>query len=370
MTLTQERAAAAQPFGTAQPTKAVIGWAVFGGLWMAMVVGVIGHWLLTDDLQATPHGATRPPDWQIFMAHFWEVVVLAGLGWTAWRLILRPWRRGHRIPLDGMLMIAFMTAWFQDVPLNYSQNWFTYNTAFTNWGSWAGSIPGWIAPRSGLVPEPVLFALGGYPFVIFGATIVMCGALQRCQARWPHLRKSHLIGITFISMVVFDLVLEVVWLRMGLYAYPGAIEWLTLFHGHYYQFPIYEALVFGGTLTAWTSLRFFRDDKGRTIAERGVDEVRASARGRSGLRLLAVIGAVNAIFLLTYNIPINFFGLHSSPWPEDIQKRSYLTDGLCGPGTEYACPGPGTPIFRPDSLHITPDGQLRVTGSGVAPQER
>lgn len=360
MTVTQPRSAvpAAVP-PVDRPAKWVLAWALAGGLWMVFVVGVIGHWLLTDDLASTPHGATRPPGWQIFMAHFWEAVVLTGFAFMAHRYIVKPWRRERRLPLDGLLLIAFVTAAFQDVPLNYTQNWFTYNTAFTNWGSWAQSIPGWLAPRSELVPEPVLFAIGGYPFVIFGATIVMCAILRRCQQRWPQLQLRHLVLITLGSMMLFDLVLEVGWLRLGLYAYPGAVSWLTLFHGKYYQFPIYEAVIFGGTMTAWTMMRYCRDDKGRTMAERGIDEVRASIGCRTGLRLLALIAAVNAIFLITYNVPINFFALQSGRWPEDIQKRSYLTDSICGPGTDYACPGPDTPIFRPDSRYITPDGKLR-----------
>jgi hypothetical protein len=67
---------------------------------------------------------------------------------------------------------------------------------------------------------------------------------------------------------------------------------------------------------------------------------------------------VNLIFLLGYNLPHQFFAIHSGPWPKDITSRSYLTDGFCGPLTTYACAGPNTPIPRPNSSHVSPEGKL------------
>lgn len=66
---------------------------------------------------------------------------------------------------------------------------------------------------------------------------------------------------------------------------------------------------------------------------------------------------------LTYKVPMARFGLYSSPWPEDITRRSYLTDGFCGAGAEeartnYSCPGPAIPIPRPDSANVGRDGKL------------
>jgi hypothetical protein len=76
------------------------------------------------------------------------------------------------------------------------------------------------------------------------------------------------------------------------------------------------------------------------------------------VQFLALAGAINATFLL-YNVPAAISGLYASPWPEDITRRSYFTNGICGSGTTYACSGPAIPIPRPDSLHVTPNGELR-----------
>ena len=75
----------------------------------------------------------------------------------------------------------------------------------------------------------------------------------------------------------------------------------------------------------------------------------------------AVSGVVTSIFFVFYHLPMMHFALVGHAWPEDIQKRSYFTTGLCGAGTSYACPGPDVPIPRRDtSRHVDPDGKLVV----------
>jgi hypothetical protein len=79
--------------------------------------------------------------------------------------------------------------------------------------------------------------------------------------------------------------------------------------------------------------------------------------GGIGIRLLAIVGACNVCFALSYNVPVQIFGIHQGTWIDDVQERSYLTGGICGPGTDYACPGPGRPIHRNDSIHLTPQAE-------------
>jgi hypothetical protein len=284
--------------------------------------------------------------------------VAAAVGVAYWFLV-RPWRREGRVTLDGLFVIAFASLYWQDPLANYSQAWVTYNTAFVNFGSWTTDIPGWLAPNGNLFPEAVLWAGPVYIYAIFTAVLVANQLMRRAKQRWPRLGTAGLVGLCFAFFVVADLFIEVAWMRLGWFAYPGSISWLTIFHGHYYQFPIYEPILFGACWTAFACLRYFRDDKGRTLAERGIDELRATPRQKSGLRLLALVGALNAILLVGYEVPIQWFALHADEWPQDIVKRSYLTDGLCGPGTDYACSGPGVPVPRPDSAHLGPDGRLR-----------
>jgi hypothetical protein len=74
--------------------------------------------------------------------------------------------------------------------------------------------------------------------------------------------------------------------------------------------------------------------------------------------VLAFAGLANAIFIVCYSLPLAIAGLYADDWPTDVTSRSYLTGGLCGPGTDYACSGLSVPIARRGSAHLRPDGSL------------
>ncbi len=341
----------------ARTTKPVNVWAAVGALILALQIYILVSWLTSSEFGPTPDGATPIPQFMSIAAHAWEGLCVVGfLAFIYWFLV-RPLRRERRLTLDGAFVIAFPLVVWQDTLLNYTQPWATYNTAFFNWGSWINEVPGSLWPNGNLLAEPMV-TQGQYVAVVLGAMMLANVLMDKAKARWPRLGTLGLIMVCFAFFVVFDVVAELIWMRLGLFAYPGAIRELSLFAGHYYQFPLYEALIWGGTWTAFACLRYFRNDRGQTVAERGIERVQGSGLKREGIRVLALAGVLNVIFLVGYNIPIQYFGAHSDPWPEDIQNRSYLTDGLCGPSTNYACPAPDVPIPRPNSAHIAPDGQL------------
>jgi hypothetical protein len=59
-----------------------------------------------------------------------------------------------------------------------------------------------------------------------------------------------------------------------------------------------------------------------------------------------------------YNLPVQWFAMHSEPWPADLQKRSYFMMGICGDGTDRLCPDPALPMHRNGSGYINPEGKL------------
>jgi hypothetical protein len=135
---------------------------------------------------------------------------------------------------------------------------------------------------------------------------------------------------------VLDFV-EVLLMWLGLWHYGGAWAGYSIFPDSRLKFPLYEPLFVGLFLGASSCMRFFLDDRGRTVAERGIDQVGATGRRATVLRLLAIIGMLNVLYAALYNGPMQFFNMKADPWPQDVVSRSYLTNGLCGPGTPYEC---------------------------------
>ena len=97
---------------------------------------------------------------------------------------------------------------------------------------------------------------------------------------------------------VFDFVMEGLFLMpMGLYTYPGAIRALSINAGTYYQWPIYEGLMWGGVQAGLCCLRYFTDDRGRTFVERGLDQVRGGFVKQQFTRFLAIFAACQRVLL-------------------------------------------------------------------------
>ena len=100
-------------------------------------------------------------------------------------------------------------------------------------------------------------------------------------------------------------------------------------------------------------LSYFRDDLGQTIVERGLDRVKAGARGSQGIKFLAIFGAVHLAFLVLYFVPQQFFATHGDAWPKGY--KSYMINGMCEyPGGAGRCRSrgvTGVPLPRPRRRH-------------------
>lgn len=184
--------------------------------------------------------------------------------------------------------------------------------------------------------------------------------MKKVKQRWPTLTRLKMVSVCLVMAWIGDLLIESVWLRSGIYIFQGVPtpSWFTLFDGKYYQFPLVEPFFMGTIWAAFACLRYFKNDKGQSIAERGVDQLKVSQRRKTWLSLLAVIGACNLVAIVFGNIPMISVSTHTRAWPDDVINRSYFLNGLCGPGTEYACPGRKVPMPHGPSAHVGPDGKL------------
>ena len=371
-TLTAQHSArpAATPCATAGADRSrppVFWWAVLGAVILTAEAYVLVRWISGPHFTAVPSGPSSPPGWMKVVLILGQTVEWPIAAGVLYYTLIRPWRRERIAPTRGLLVLAYITAWPQDPISSYFGHWFTYNSWLFNRGTWTSYIPGWSSfGRPGQeLAAPILWLIPQYA-VIWGLGVAVgLWAMRRIDARWPRLGSIRLVAITFLFTVLFDLVFEgLVYMPLGFFAYPGGH--FSLFPSTYHTFPIHEAIFVGATITGLVAMRHFTNDRGETFAERGVSRLRLSDRRSAVLRFFAIAGAMQTLFFLLYNLPVGLLvAPHSAAWPADLQRRSYLTDYLCGAGTDRACPAPGLPGWRGNNtIHISPNGKL-VVPAGV-----
>lgn len=95
-------------------------------------------------------------------------------------------------------------------------------------------------------------------------------------------------------------------------------------------------------------MSYFRNDRGQTIVERGIDRLKVGDRAKQTVKFFAIYGAIHLGFVVLYMIPQQWFATHSDPFPENY--KSYMINDMCTSGTDgKTCPGPGVPMPRPES---------------------
>ncbi|OBF25465.1 spirocyclase, AveC family [Mycobacterium kubicae] len=336
-------------------------WACVGGAILAFQLYVWIRWITGPNFERVPPGPSDPPTFMKVILFTWTAVIIVGLPISLYFFIVRPWRRERRITLDGMLLVACGLLFFQDPLLNYFNTWSTYNTWMWNRGSWVQDIPGWVSfgEPGRMMAEPILMNAPGYSFGVLLCTILGCWVMRKAKSRWPNISNVGLIGVLIGWTFIFDFVIEGLFLMpMGLFTYPGAIKSLSINAGTYYQWPLYEGLMWGGVQAGLCALRYFTDDRGRTFVERGLERVQGGFVRQQFTRFLAIFAACSMFFFVFYNIPAQWLALHAESWPNDILKRSYFLMGICGEGTNRLCPDPALPTPGKKSGYIDPGGHV------------
>jgi hypothetical protein len=270
-----------------------------------------------------------------------------------------------------MLTIGFFFMWFQDVLPNYQGLWFTYNSSMVNMGSWGPLIPGWHAfYRPGADPtEPLLFVGTFYVWGWIRIAVAGSALLRRTKARWPRLGDvGACVLVLFPVMTLFDVLMEGIGFEaLGAYVCPGG-GGPQLFPASYNRFPIFAFVLAGLQYTVFAALRFYTNDKGETLVERGASRLRCSPRRKTFVRFLALAAGVQSIIFVCYILPSNIFiASHPTAWPAAVQSKSYFTNHLCGDQTNNICPQPGVPLVNGnDAVRIGPNGQLVIPANGAA----
>jgi hypothetical protein len=350
-------------------------WAGLGALIVAFILYVLSDWIAGPYFKRVPAGPSDVPAHMEIAGFLFQVLSWpVALGMIYW-FAVRPWRGERTLTLDGMLVIAFATLWFQDPLSAYGGHRFVYNANLINFGSWVHSVPGWqsFGQPGEMVVEPIAMIGGTYVYAFVLVMTLGTAVMRRAQARWPQMGKAGLIGCTFVAMCLFDIVFEgIIFMPLGIWEYPGGH--LSIFPSTYHAYPLHEMLTTGALFTGVAALRYFRNDRGETVVERGAERI-GSPRRRTLARLFAIIAAVHVVMFVSYNMPNYLVGTHSNDWPADLQKRSYFTNGICGERTDRACPSAATPLVRNDnsgegggSTYLTRDGRLGLPEGARVPE--
>jgi hypothetical protein len=335
--------------------KAILPVKFFFGLGLvilAVFTNTIVQWILSDDFKPAPVGTDEIPKLTLILVRNTEAFFAIVSVYFLWRLLFKPWIRDKRISWDGMIMLALLTMWVQDPMCNYFNFTFSYNAYFINMGSWTMHLPGWQSPRQGNLPEPIFMMGGVYLWWTTLNVIAFSWALRRMRVWLPQLSTMGHIPIAFFVVCVLDWILEIPCVWLGIFAYPGAPAWATWWAGEPHQFPIYETVFMNFNYMSIGLLRFYRDDKGESWAERGISEFKFSERTKSFMRWVALVGYCNLSYFIVYFMPYNWMAMQADTFPA---YPSYMRYEICGQGTPYACPSREVPIPSRHSLAIPPD---------------
>jgi hypothetical protein len=340
-----------------KPRPPVVWWAWIGGAWLVFWAYVLTRWVTGPYFKPVPTGEVAPPTWMHVLFIVFQIIGPLFIVFMTYFFVIKPWRRNRTIPLDGLLFIGFIFFSLQDAGSNYLGVWYTFNSHMFNMGSYYNEIPGWLGfGRPGaVVPyaplhHPTQYAAGMFGFCAIGAWVMNWG---RKRFNWGPVKLCLLM---FPFMMLFDLIIEGAFQTLGLYTMAGGKY--SFFPDTYEKFPLIELPFVALLCSPVVALRYFKNDKGETLVERGINAMVMSDWKKQLLRCLAIIGVLQCIYLFCYNIPIAMLmGSNPGTWPTDVTSRPYWNDGMCGTGTDRICPGPGVPLTQYAWVTTRPDGE-------------
>jgi Spirocyclase AveC-like len=317
--------------------------AVIGALVAGYALWTWGAWLASGPSQVTanrdPESASR------WVARGYEALMVVVAAVLAVRVV-RECLRERRLVFDAVMVIAGFFTLFWDPMVNWMQPNFMYSCQWLNLNTWVANAPGVVNPTGSLMPQPVFIMLI-YPFGLLGFAMILNWAMTRFRRRFPRVSNLELLAFTYAFGWVLGVGLEAPMFLANLWGLPGAPAGLSLFSDAH-RFAWAEYLTTAIVFTTFAAVRFFRDDKGRAISERGLGGLNPVARSAVSVFATIAIFAMAMWALLLVQIPA---GLHSSPYPAGYP--AHLINGLCNiPGNPHSTqptaygPCPGSPGFR------------------------
>ena len=318
---------------------AIAGLFLFWGAWTLVA------WLASGPVPVTRYRDPSAPAYTIATA-YQVVAVLLVLGVGVY--VVRGCLRQRRLTFDAQLCIAGLLAYWLDPFYNFFVPMNLYSSNFVNVGSWCSYAPFVLNKACSGSPEPIL-VIGTIYFVGFLVCAMLGGRILRMvKARDPNASMAKMVIAIAIFAIIADLLIDGASSQLNLWSQfiPAGLNIATAARPFPATLPLSAILFFG----APTFARYLRDDKGRTIFERGLDHLRP--RARHALAFLSLLGYMQLMVAVTILITIAPVGLYASDSPA---YPEYIINGQCDIGTVHGSsygPCPGTPGFTAPLRHL------------------
>ena len=300
------------------------------------------RWVTGPNFREVAPGPSIPPVWMQISIRVVEVLSTAVAVWMVYHFVIRPWRRERRVPYDGLTVLAALAVSMYDPLSCYFHTWFAYNSYFINRGTPVVGIPGWESfhEPGAQIAWPIFFIPPLYTLFFLGIPALGCKVMRTAKAKWPSLPAGALVGLTLLLVAAIDIALEgPVVMRLGFYDHTGPS--IPLFDSYYGHNSIPNIVLVAAAVTLATCLRYFRNDRGETLVERGAYKLGDSGLKATAVRFLAVLAATQAILFVGYHAPMAAWTIFNpnATWRPNMVDNSYLNDHICGIATPRVCPG-------------------------------
>lgn len=292
-------------------------WGAIGSVFLAVQLYVYGAWIRSDDFRPTLRGSDPIPDHSRWAMTIYEVLSLVSLAFAiVW--FIRGIRKSGRLDSTRLMMIGWLSAYWLDPFLNFLRPMFTYNAYAFNYGCWCEFIPGWQTPNGSRIAEPLLIDAPAYFYSFAGTALLGLAVMRKAKARFPSIGVAGLTLAGFVGVWVSMGLLDIVATRyLHFDAWPGAFQQLSFWGGNFYQFPIYEFILFPSTFIACAFLLMHADASGHTAIERGIESFSSNPWVGTLLRVLAYIAFCN-LLNLAYTSAMGVHALYVDAWPVDM----------------------------------------------------
>ncbi len=275
--------------------------------------------------------------------------------------LVRKCRREHELVFEAKLFIAGAAVMWLDMWTNLLQPLFLYSSNWVNLNNPLTGLPFIPNPDPGSLPFPILFHAFNYPVALLVAGVLVSTVMGKLRARWPRMSNVQLLLLCALLGIVFDFAYEIPMFKLRVWAYPGTPDELALFSSNSTKFPIWEWIPAGIAFASFGALRYFKDDRGRQLTERGLEG--HSPVVRQTLSVLALIAVVSGVWLWATTTQA-IGGLYADPYQP---LPAHLVNDVCDApllgggqrtGTAYGhCPQEGSPIPVRKLPESADDGQ-------------